>query len=186
MKNNLKAIGLYLLIIIFPFIAAGLYTSKITNNKWKGIFIAVIAGIIFFNLLGDGPEVTNQNTQIFELSQELEKSQAKIEKLENKIQEPPRATIIKSSPSPSKEVKKEYILTSGNYISGKNFEPGTYNIIAMSGNGNVYSSNAFDDGINAIMGTDKDYYEQEYKNIKLPKNTELKISGVKIKIIRED
>jgi len=190
MKNNLKAIGLYLLIIIFPFVAAGLYISKRTNNKWKGILIAVIAGIISFNLLNDGSEVTNQSTQIFELSQELEKSQAKIEKLESKNQESPRATIINSvkpSPSPSKEAKKkEYIFSSGNYISGPDFEPGIYNIIAIEGNGNVYSSNAFEGGLNAMMGTDKDYYEQEYKNIKLPKNTELTISSVKIKLVRRD
>lgn len=184
MKNNLKAIGLYLLIIIFPFVAAGLYIANRTNNKWKGIFIAVIAGIIFFNFF-EADELTSQNTQIFELSSELEKSQVKIEKLESKLQEPPRATIINSiKPSPSKEAKKEYKLSSGNYISGPDFEPGTYNIIAISGNGNVSSSNIFDGGINAMMGIDKNYYEQEYKNIKLPKDTELTISNVKIKIVK--
>lgn len=42
----------------------------------------------------------------------------------------------------------------------------------------------FSGGLNAVMGTANDgFYEKEYKNIKLPQGTELKISGVKIKLI---
>ncbi|MGL5822330.1 MAG: hypothetical protein ACRCYE_12060 [Sarcina sp.] len=75
-------------------------------------------------------------------------------------------------------------LSNGNYEAGKDFEAGTYTIIAIKGGGNVSSSNMFSGGINAVMGVeDNEFYEKEYKNIKLPKGTTLKIDGVTIKLI---
>ncbi len=44
----------------------------------------------------------------------------------------------------------------GNYTCGTDFPPGTYNIIATGGNGNVSSDNMFDGGLNEIMGTSPD------------------------------
>ncbi len=75
-------------------------------------------------------------------------------------------------------------LTSGNYTAGVDFEPGVYNITVVSGNGNVSSSNIYDGGINAVMGVDDSYglYEKEYKNIELPQDTTLSISGVEVKL----
>lgn len=75
-------------------------------------------------------------------------------------------------------------LSNGNYVAGSDFEAGTYDIVAVSGNGNVSSSNMFSGGINAVMGTrNSDFYEKEYKNIKLPHGTELTIDGVTINLI---
>lgn len=75
-------------------------------------------------------------------------------------------------------------LSNGNYVAGTDFEAGTYDIVAVSGNGNVSSSNMFSGGINAVMGTrNSDFYEKEYKNIKLPHGTELTIDGVTINLI---
>lgn len=77
-------------------------------------------------------------------------------------------------------------LGNGNFVSGEDFEPGIYDISAVSGGGNVSSDNMYNGGLNAILGTsDKnanglDMYEQEYKNIDLPSGTTLTISGVKI------
>lgn len=90
-----------------------------------------------------------------------------------------------------KEAKKEaeiaaatIELSNGNYESGKDFDAGTYTIIAVKGGGNVSSSNMFSGGINAIMGVENnEFYEKEYKNIKLPKGTTLKIDGVTIKLV---
>jgi hypothetical protein len=81
-------------------------------------------------------------------------------------------------------------LGSGNFVAGTDFSAGTYDIIAVSGGGNVSSDNMYDGGINAIMGTaDKNkeigsnLYQQEYKNIELPKGTTLTVSGVGIKLV---
>lgn len=81
-------------------------------------------------------------------------------------------------------------LGKGVFFAGKDFPAGTYDIIAVSGSGNVSSSNAFSGGINAVMGTketnasgEKSLYEQAYKNIELPDNVFLSIDGVKIQLI---
>ncbi|WP_164907521.1 hypothetical protein [Clostridium septicum] len=69
-----------------------------------------------------------------------------------------------------------------------------YDIIAISGGGNVVSSNMFDGGINAIMGDDNkiaemnglgmgDMYKKEYKNIKLPNSVTLSLDGVGVKLV---
>ena len=59
-----------------------------------------------------------------------------------------------------------------------------YDIVAISGGGNVSSSNMYNGGLNAVMGTENNgFYEKEYKNIKLPTGTSLKVSGVKIQLI---
>lgn len=87
----------------------------------------------------------------------------------------------------------EVSLTNGNYVAGKDFKAGMYNIVAIEGGGNVSSSNMYDGGLNAIMGSKQkikeskdigmNIYQEEYKNIDLPKKTTLKVDGVKIKLI---
>lgn len=76
---------------------------------------------------------------------------------------------------------KNITLSNGNYIAGTDFPVGTYNVIAISGRGNVMSDNLFDGGINAMMGITEDefskYYSKEYKNIRFQKGTELQVIG---------
>lgn len=81
-------------------------------------------------------------------------------------------------------------LGNGNFVAGTDFPAGTYDVIAVSGGGNVSSDNMYDGGINAIMGTAEknkeigsNLYQQTYKNIELPKGTTLTISGVDIKLV---
>lgn len=76
-------------------------------------------------------------------------------------------------------------LSSGNYTAGTDFEPGVYTITAVSGNGNVSSSNMYDGGLNAVMGTDTsmDFYEKKYKNVALPEGTTLQLSGVEVRLV---
>jgi hypothetical protein len=81
-------------------------------------------------------------------------------------------------------------LGNGNFIAGKDFPAGTYDVIAVSGSGNVSSDNMFSGGINAVMGT-KDansglgtnLYEQAYKNVDLPDGTTITIDAVKIQLV---
>lgn len=87
------------------------------------------------------------------------------------------------------EWKKAYTFSSGNYTAGVDFGAGTYDITAISGSGNVYTS---DLAINAMMGNEKgvqvgdintaDFYEKEYKNIYIGEGVVLSIDGVKIRI----
>lgn len=81
---------------------------------------------------------------------------------------------------------EEIELSNGNYVAGENFDAGTYDVVAVKGSGNVISSNMFSGGINAMMGVgDSEFYAKEYKNIKLPNKTTLKIDGVTVKLIRK-
>jgi hypothetical protein len=81
-------------------------------------------------------------------------------------------------------------LRNGNFVSGTDFPAGTYDIIAVSGGGNVSSDNMYGGGLNAVMGVAEknkeiglDMYQQEYKNIELPEGTTLTISGVDIQLV---
>jgi len=70
-------------------------------------------------------------------------------------------------------------LASGNYVAGQDFEPGVYTIIAVSGHGNLSSSNMFNEGVNEVFGIDdgSNFYTESIQNVRLNKNTELKVSG---------
>ena len=52
-------------------------------------------------------------------------------------------------------------LGSGYYTAGIDFPAGTYDIEAISGNGNVSSDNMYDGGLNAIMGVKEDEMYQK-------------------------
>lgn len=80
-------------------------------------------------------------------------------------------------------------LGNGNFVAGEDFPAGVYDIKAVEGGGNVSSSNLYEGGINAIMGTTKannelgeEFYERAYYNISLPEGTTLSVDGVKIEL----
>jgi hypothetical protein len=70
-------------------------------------------------------------------------------------------------------------LTDGNYEAGVDFPEGTYNIAAVSGAGNLSSSNMFEGGVNEMFGIDDEmgFYTEETKHIPFPAGTALEISG---------
>ncbi len=77
-------------------------------------------------------------------------------------------------------------LTSGNYTAGKDFPAGTYTIEAISGYGNVSSSNMYNGGLNEIMapkGSGSSDTVSSYQNVSLPSGTTLTVSNVTIKLI---
>lgn len=75
---------------------------------------------------------------------------------------------------------KTYNFTSGNYVAGKDFDPGVYDLSLVKGSGNVVT----DDGtLNAIMGTGEDMYQKEYKHVEFKKDVKLTISGATIKLV---
>jgi hypothetical protein len=84
--------------------------------------------------------------------------------------------------TPTATIPKEFELSNGNYISGTDFTPGIYDIVAIEGYGNVSSSNYSNGGINTIMGIENNYQKQ-YKNVHLPKDVELKIMNLKVKLL---
>lgn len=111
---------------------------------------------------------------------------------EESVNQTQESTSTQQEPAPKEEapVLEPVDLTfgSGNYTAGIDFPAGKYDLIAVSGGGNVSSDNMYDGGINAIMGVASDpafadMYEKEYQNIKLPEGTILSISGVQIQML---
>ncbi len=74
---------------------------------------------------------------------------------------------------------KAVTLTSGNFTSGEDFDPGIYKIVAVSGRGNLSSSNLYDGGVNEMFGIDDGtgFYNNQFLNAVLSDGVELTVSG---------
>jgi hypothetical protein len=82
-------------------------------------------------------------------------------------------------------VAKEYTLTAGYYTAGIDFPAGKCNVTAISGTGNLSSSNMYSGGINAMFGIDDGtgLYTGSFNGLQLPSKTTLSLNGVlKIKL----
>lgn len=77
------------------------------------------------------------------------------------------------------QIETDYTLGAGHYTAGVDLPVGKCNLTAVSGNGNVSSSNMFNGGINAMFGVDdgNGLYESSFNGLKIKENVELKISG---------
>lgn len=121
----------------------------------KKLLAFAIVGILAFSLSACGSEP--------EPKEEVKKEEQK--------KEEPKAEA-------KKEEHFEIDLTGGNYTAGKDIPVGTYNLTATGGNGNVHSSNAFDGGINEVMGTPADEYTLEtFNGVSLKDGDILSLSG---------
>ena len=79
--------------------------------------------------------------------------------------------------------KKSIELSSGHYTAGTDFPVGVYDIETISGNGNVYSSNMFDGGLNEIFGAGNDGFSiNKFKNAQFDEGIDVDVSGVTIKL----
>ena len=78
-------------------------------------------------------------------------------------------------------------ISNGNYDIGDDIPAGIYNVKAVSGDGNINSSNMFDGGINEMFGTDDNntgYYSSAFANLPLSDGDTLEISnGVTVELI---
>lgn len=83
-------------------------------------------------------------------------------------------------------IDTEYTLTAGNYTAGIDIPIGKCDLKAVMGTGNVFSSNMYEGGINALFGVDDETqsYTDSFTGLSLPKDTVLTVSGnVEIKLI---
>jgi hypothetical protein len=76
-------------------------------------------------------------------------------------------------------VSKEHTLSAGYYTAGIDIPAGVANVTAVSGTGNLSSSNIYNGGVNEMFGIDDgtDLYTSNFSNLKLPKNTTLSVNG---------
>lgn len=212
--DKLKYWGRLLLITILPFVYIGVELKKKKEKLRYVVIIPIISFFIFCFFWGDMfsdntkilekdeyenkiAEYEKANSdfadEVQNYQQQNEKLRADLKYAEEKNQTaiptstPITTTTITPTPiqTPIKTPIQPIVLGNGNFLAGKDFPGGTYDISVVSGNGNVSSDNMWSGGINAIMGvSNDDMYQKEYKNIKLPKGTTLTITNVKIKLTK--
>ena len=92
--------------------------------------------------------------------------------------------VDKDSIQPRESTGTDIELQSGNYVAGKDFDPGVYDITCISGYGNVYSSNSFNGGLNEVMSTDTSTGLAiiSFRNASFEDGTTLTISSCSIKL----
>lgn len=99
----------------------------------------------------------------------------------------PKINYMSSSPTATmnnKSLSNSSVLSSGVYVAGQDFKGGKYNIIAVSGSGNISSSNMYTGGVDGEISSDNNGVYKEYRNINLPNGTKLTISGdVSVKLV---
>ena len=76
-------------------------------------------------------------------------------------------------------VETEYTLGAGYYTAGIDLPVGKCNLTAVSGNGNINSSNLLNGGVNEMFGVDdgNDLYESSFNGLKMKENVVFHISG---------
>lgn len=156
------------------------------EKKSSGVLNGILSCAVIALALFAGKIAQEKNLEIKDLSQQLDYANSVIDTQSAQIEE--LQSTLDELKTPDAPVRRMFSLSNGNFVSGRDFTPGTYDIKAISGGGNVYSDNAFDGGINAIMGAEGDasFYQREYKNIYLPEGTTLTISDVKVKLTLVD
>lgn len=111
----------------------------------------------------------------------------------NSTKSTPAAPPVKTTAPAKQETKKETekatpVLeayesdySAGIYTAGIDFPAGTYMLTAVSGSGNVSSSNMFSGGLNEVMSNPKDEYSVDsFGNAVLKEGVELSIGGTAV------
>lgn len=85
---------------------------------------------------------------------------------------------VKDRRNGTNEAKRSYKFRSGVYRCGKHIRKGVYNILLVSGSGNIYIS----DKVNEILGFDKSYGQiTKIKNVPITSGTKIELSGCTVK-----
>ncbi|GAA0863567.1 hypothetical protein [Paraclostridium tenue] len=184
-KKNLKLIikhgGGFILGSVLSLVIMAIGTCEISNQNEEykqKISSMEVASEMKSNEIDKLTAKLDQAKPWFDMNKEEQK------KLEKEADEAETARLKNEAAEEKEKLEeKATTLSNGNYVSGKDFKEGIYNIVAINGNGNVSSSNLYDGGINAVMGTSGGMYQSEYKNIELPSGTKLSIDSVQIKLI---
>lgn len=82
-------------------------------------------------------------------------------------------------PASTAPVTDTFTLSAGHYVAGVDIPVGKCDVVAVSGTGNLSSSNMFSGGINEMFGIDDGtgWYTEAFNGLKLPKSTTLTVQG---------
>ncbi len=172
--------SIVLLVVFFPI---GLFTMwKYTNWK-KNIKIIVTVSLIGLIVLSAifSPKITTYSSEVtYTIPGEPAKPAVtkKVDNIQTKIN---GEYVIGMAPKEYATGKEKEFTTSqsGNYIAGEDFPEGVYDLVPVSGGGNVQGS-----GLNEIMGVGgNDFYTNYFDNKEFKAGDSLKVSGVSLKLV---
>lgn len=175
--STIGFLGFIVFLVLFILALIKKRQKKVSAIGMLLCFIIFIAGAITIEP-NDSKEVNKTDIALSETSKQENKTEAETEKKVDKTEAETSGTIV-----------YEVTLDNGYYTAGIDFPAGTYDLEAVSGGGNVSSSNLLKGGINTMMGIESknvqanmDIYKQKYSNIKLPEGTVLSLGGVEINL----
>jgi hypothetical protein len=93
---------------------------------------------------------------------------------ESKVKSIEDAAIQKLNDFTAASMPKEHTFGAGNYICGQDFEAGVYDLVSVSGSGNVMCD---EEEVNEVMGTDPEFDTATYKNVDFQEGDMLEIKG---------
>ena len=148
--------------------------SKINTKKQNNVNDVNTRINNLYNTL-DSNELQSIRNKIQEYTDEFYETyksdwQTKLNDIENKISEKQRQEEI---------ARKTKTLSNGNYTVGVDIESGTYDLIAVSGGGNVFIYNSLGRlKVNEIMGTrNSSFYSKTYNNVYLGTGYTIELKG---------
>lgn len=143
--------------------------TKKKKRVWPWIVIAVIVIGIIGASSGNKKSASNTETD----------GKTNIEQSSDKTTtEPDVTTPEQEAATDFSDVPTEYTLSAGQYYAGVDIPCGKFDLLAVSGSGNVSSSNIYKGGINGLYakpGDGPDYYDEAYNGIKLPEGERINI-----------
>lgn len=185
MKKEGNLLLWILLIFIPPIGIAYMWIKKKNIETKKKTIYTIISLLWFFFCIGYAGSENPPEKQNNKKSEKQVVDTGKSEESNNE------SSQKKEEPEKTAEPVKEHFevdLSAGNYIGGKDIPVGTYNVTAVSGTGNVSSSNMYSGGLNEIMGVENDGYSQlSFNGLKMDKDVVLSVSSsVVIHLVSED
>lgn len=168
------------------------YEGKFFNNLANQIFVGVMLVGILAGAMNNNDstpngtqDVVSNDAKIAEIKYETEGKEAVDAVYEDAVPYevgPLGEYVIGQSPSERVLGTEEEFTTaeSGEYIAGEDFKPGIYDIVAVSGSGNVQGTD-----LNEIMCVSNDtgidgFCDARYDNKEFKSGDELKLSGVSV------
>lgn len=153
-------------------------------KKKSTIIIAVVIFLMLVGAVNSGGEETYEAVKTYETEgiDAIEEIREPAPTYETQIN---GDYIIGQSPSQYVTGLEEEFVTnqSGVYVAGVDFQPGVYDIVPVSGGGNVQGSGR----LNVIMGTDNDdFYTGYYDNKVFQEGNELEVSRVSVRLIPQN
>ena len=121
-----------------------------------------------------------KKAEITQLNVSIQEKTYAVESLDDKISE--KTQELERLNGAVTAAKSERILSAGVYIVGEDLDPGTYDVVHVSGRGNFFAHG--DSYVNETFGTESRFHITEYKNMMVDVGDDIKISGtLKVKLL---